>query len=150
MSICWRSYFRAKQEQADCNIPQLAERYFFQEGIPWALVGRAWGQLLRLPLGPCPDRGHSRYSGGDTSKGQTQREPVCSLRHWQSEASRKKASVGNLYVTVSLTGATGKWLGFFCPHLIWCNDYSRRGAGRLPVPAHAGAQLLGALSQQQA
>lgn len=63
MSICWRSYFRAKQEQGDCNIPQLVERYLFQEGIPWALVGRAWGQLAQASPWSLPRQGSQQVLG---------------------------------------------------------------------------------------
>lgn len=115
VSIFWRSYFRAKQEQADWNIPQLVERYLFREGVPWALVGRAQGQPLRLPSGPCPDGGHSRCSGRDTSKGQTQREPFCPLSDRQTEASRKKASVVNLYVNDSQSYWRYRKRHFFLP-----------------------------------
>lgn len=50
LSCCWRNYFWAKQEQADRNIPPAVERYLFQEGIPWALVGRATKASLWTPV----------------------------------------------------------------------------------------------------
>lgn len=152
MSVCWRIYFRAKQKQADQNIPQLVEIYFRK--YPMGFGGKSRGTACQASPGACPEVGRSRCSERDTSKGQTPREPFCSLSDQRTEASREKESLVNLYANVihSYWFYRKGWFVwvFFCPHLIWCNDCSHSGTGHLLVPAHGIAQLLGALSQQQA